>query len=137
MRIFGLPIIGILAASLAVFLLGFVWYGVLFADAWMAAEGLVEADYEGNSPWWMLVGFLISVSTAKGIAYVLMVAEWPPINKALTISGFLGLTLGGAFAAYDWVYLPGHNFTLFVINWSHIFIGFMLAAAVLTVLNKK
>lgn len=102
----------------------------------MAGEGLTEASYEGDSPWWMLVGFFIAMAIAKGIAYILKIADWPEMPKAVSIAGFVGLTLGGAAAAYDWAYLPTHNFTLFLINWSHNLVGFVVAAAVLTLLRK-
>jgi len=35
---------GIAIATVAFFLLGYLWYGFLFAEAWMAAEGLTEED---------------------------------------------------------------------------------------------
>ena len=35
MKINGLPVFGILVASIVFFLLGYVFYGVLFSDIWM------------------------------------------------------------------------------------------------------
>ena len=136
MKLFGLPIIGIVAAAIGLFLLGWVWYGMMFDEIWMTGAGLTEADYEGNSPWWMAGGLLISLAMAKGVAFVLKMADWPDMMGALKIGAKLGIVFGGAFSSYDYVWMPAHNFTLFLVNWGHLVVGLTFVAAVLTLLKK-
>lgn len=136
MRIFGLPVIGILVAAFVVFFIGFVWYGLLFDQLWMQGYNLTEADYEGNSPWWMAGGFVISIAIAKAIAFVLKWNDWPDMGRAVYMAGMLGLVLGGAIAGYGYVWMPDHNLTLFLIDWGHMIITWAAAAVVLTLLKK-
>ncbi len=136
MRIFGLPVIGILVAAIVVFVIGFVWYGLLFDQQWMQAYDLTEADFEGNSPWWMAGGFVISIAIAKAMAFVVRWNNWPDMGRAVYMAGMLGLVLGGAIAAYGYVWTPDHNLTLFLIDWGHMIITWAAAAAVLTLLKK-
>ena len=41
--------IGILAAAVAGFVIGGLWYGPLFGKAWMAARGISPDDKDGMS----------------------------------------------------------------------------------------
>ena len=71
MRLYGLNAFGVVVASAAFFLVGFLWYGVVFADAWMAAEGVSAAEAEAQSPAWMAGGVVITVLQVVGIGLVL------------------------------------------------------------------
>jgi hypothetical protein len=59
-KILGLNLLAVIAASIAFFFVGFLWYGVLFSDIWMAAEGISAEAADADSPVWMLGGFLSS-----------------------------------------------------------------------------
>jgi hypothetical protein len=135
MRINGLPVWGILAGGLALWFWGFLVYGVLFTDAWMAAEKLTEADYEGNSPLWMLGGILISFATAKGLAFVLKWRDWPNIPGAIATAAIMALTFALSVNAYDLIYLPDHSWTVFFIDCFHLIVGWIIAAVVITLLK--
>ena len=64
----GLNYLAILVVTIAGFLLGGVWYGPLFAKAWMAEVGKTEADLKGGP-----APFVISFVTAFVTAVVLAV----------------------------------------------------------------
>jgi hypothetical protein len=124
--------IGILVASVAFYLVGFLWYGVLFAEAWMAAEGVSAADAEKQSPIFMLGGFLITVMQVLGLAIVLKwkgaTGLWDAAKTALVLWALFALPI----AAYDFLYLPAHNATLLAIDASHLLVGWVVAALALS-----
>ena len=39
-KIAGVNVLGVLLAAVAMFFIGFIWYGLLFTEPWMAANGL-------------------------------------------------------------------------------------------------
>ncbi|MGV6802527.1 MAG: DUF1761 domain-containing protein [bacterium] len=135
MRVYGLPVFGIIAATIAFYLWGFIYYGVLFSDAWMAAEGVSEADYEGQSSLWMIAGIFISLAAVKGMAFVLKWREWPGMGTAIFTALIMGLTFAVSVSAYELVYMPDHSWTAFIMDSVHLIIGWILAAIILTVMK--
>lgn len=120
----------ILAASAAFFVIGALWYGFIFADAWMAAMGLTEED--AGSPAWMILGFVITVMQVIGLALIL---KWKGDAKpadAIKTAAILWALLALPFTLYGYIYSPGHSTTLLMIDASHLLVGWIAAAAVLT-----
>lgn len=131
-KIAGLNSLGILLSSVAFYFVGFVWYGILFADAWMAAEGITAADAEGQSPIWMVGGFLITVIQVIGIGLVL---KWRQVTDLVgaAMTGFiLWFFFALPFTHYAYVYLPAHNSILLMIDVSHFLVGWVVSAVVLS-----
>lgn len=131
-RLFGLNLGGVLAASVAFWFIGFLWYGVVFAEAWKIAEGVTDADVEGQSPIWMLVGFIITVLQVIGIGLVLKWRGISDIGGAVMTGLTLWFFFALAFVTYAYAYLPAHNTTLLMIDASHLLVGYVVAAAVLS-----
>jgi hypothetical protein len=131
MRIHGFNVLGVLAASVAFYFVGYLWYGLLFSEAWMAAEGVTAADVEGESPIWMAGGFLITVMQAIGIAIVLKWRGASGVGKAAATASVLWLFFALPFSHYAYLYLPAHNATLLMIDASHLLVGWVVAAVVL------
>ncbi|HHL42481.1 MAG TPA: DUF1761 domain-containing protein, partial [Hellea balneolensis] len=67
-KIFGTSLIGILAASVVFFMLGWLWYGIIFQEMWMGLAGITETE---PNPMTMVWGFVITVVQVLGIAFVL------------------------------------------------------------------
>jgi hypothetical protein len=128
---------GILVASIAFFLVGFVWYGLAFQDAWMAAEGVTAADVEGESPVWMALGFFITVLQVIGLALVLRWKGTASIADAATTAALLWALFALPFTLYAFAYLPQHNLTLLIIDASHLLVGWIVAAVVLSCFKVK
>ena len=124
--------IGIVIASVAFYLVGFLWYGVLFTDAWMAAEGLTPADAEEQNPVYMLGGLLITVMQVIGLAIVLKWKGVSGIGDALKSTALLWALFALPFSMYAYLYLPRHDSTLLMIDASHLLVGWVVAAAVLS-----
>lgn len=136
-RIFGLNIIAVLVSAIALFFVGFLFYGVLFEDLWVGLQGFTEAQLlEANEHMaaGMLHGFIISLVTAIfiGLALKRFGADgmMPAIKGAVLLwAGFALTTL-----AYGFVYAM-QPFMLFVLDASHLLVGFIVVAAVQTALD--
>ena len=57
--------LGIWVATVVAFFIGFLWYGLIFSEQWMALTG-VTADEEGGSIW-MALGFVQTFITMVGV----------------------------------------------------------------------
>jgi hypothetical protein len=123
---------GVLAATLVFWLIGFLWYGVLFADAWMTAEGVTAADAENQSPLWMAAGVLMTLAQVLGLALVLKWKGVYDLADAVKTAALLWALFALPLALYDFVYLTAHNLSALAIDAGHLFAGWVAAAAVLS-----
>ena len=128
----GYKILGIVLAVVAFYLVGFVWYGVLFTDLWMGESGFTDADFEGGSPAWMGVGLLLTVVQVIGLTYILSWKGHPDTVGSVKAMGLLGLLIAAPFAAYALTYSPHHSIPLFLVDASHLIVGWCISGAVLS-----
>jgi len=130
---FGLKPLPVLLAALAFFFVGFLWYGVIFTDAWMAGHGLTEDD--AGSPMWMILGFVLTFMQVIGLGLILKWRNPDGIGGAVQTAAVLWALLALPFTLYAYTYLPAHNMTLLMIDASHLFVGWILAAVILTAMK--
>ncbi|WP_417484269.1 DUF1761 domain-containing protein [Maricaulis salignorans] len=136
-RIFGLNIIAVLASAIALYFVGFLFYGLFFTDLWVGLHDFTEAQMiaaNENMAFGMLHGFLISLVTAIFIGLVLKRfgsdGMMPAIKGAVLLwAGFAVTTL-----AYDVVYAM-QPVMLFLLDASHLLVGFVVVAIVQTALD--
>ncbi len=121
--------VGIALASVAFFFVGFLWYGLLFTDAWMAAHGLTEED--AGSPAWMLLGLVLTVMQVLGLAIVMKWKGIANVGDAVKTAVFLWALFALPFNLYAFTYLTAHNVTLLAIDASHMLVGWVAAAVIL------
>ncbi|WP_417491572.1 DUF1761 domain-containing protein [Maricaulis sp.] len=136
-RIFGLNIIAVLVSAIALFFVGFLFYGLFFTDLWVGLQGFTDAQMlaaDENMAAGMLHGFLISLVTAIFIGLALerfgsdsMMSSIKSV--VLLWAGFAVTTL-----AYGFVYAM-QPFMLFVLDASHLLVGFIVVAVVQTLLD--
>jgi hypothetical protein len=132
-KLFGLNALPVLVASIAFFLVGYLWYGVIFAEAWMTAEGLTKED--AGSPIWMVPGFIITLMQAIGLGLVLKWRNIAAPGPAAAAALVLWVVFALPFSLYAYVYMPAHDATLLFIDASHLLVGWVVAAAVLAVMK--
>ncbi len=132
---FGLKLIPVLVATVAFYLVGFLWYGVIFMNMWMASAGYTEADFEGASPAWMALGPVISLLSVIGIAKVLQWTNAASVSDAVQRILIVWVAFGLTMALYGLAYSPAHSFNLFFIDASHVLVGWLLAGIILTVMK--
>ncbi len=129
-KVFGLNLLGILAGAVFFFLLGWLWYGVLFLQDMMEAYGVSATDSGNFSPVIsMLMGFVNVIIVTIGIGLVL---KWLNVRKPVTAMKY-GLILWFCFAltttAYGWVY-GSVPLKMLMIDGAYNLIGYLGVAAI-------
>jgi surface polysaccharide O-acyltransferase-like enzyme len=123
--------------AVAYWLLGGVWYGVLFGMRWMALENMTAAQGKNmNSPVTYIVTFLLNLV----IAYVLaQLCSWSNANTvvrgaALGLLLWIGIVAPIAYTNYMY---EMRSKELFAINEFYPLVGLCLMGAILGAWKKK
>lgn len=128
-KLFGLNLLGLLASSVAFWLLGYLWYGVLFMDQWMALIGIDASAGGEPDPLLMLVGFINTLIASLGIGLLL---KWLNVSKLVTAVKY-GLIVAVCFVLTTEAYGPiyaGGSLDLFFLDGTYHLIGFAIVAAI-------
>jgi hypothetical protein len=127
----------VVVAAIAYWVLGAVWYGVLFGKPWMAFEHITEEQAKSMNP---MLPYIISFLLNVLIAYALtQVCIWRNANTAsrgasvgvLLWIGFIGPI---TFTTYMYEMRPKE---LFAINQFYPLAGLVLMGAILGAWKKK
>lgn len=130
MRYQGHNLLAILVAAIAIYAIGFVLYGLVFEQAWVAASGYSEEEIEtGMSK--MPLSPIMPILIAIGISLAI---KWR--NKPGAMSGVVtGLLMAALFLfperLYGYVYAPAGGEAMLAIDTLHIFVTGLVGGAVL------
>ncbi len=95
--------LAIAAAALATFMLGWLWYGVLFSDVWMAGNGMTMGADEHSivkdgvthtmsfSP--MIINFIVLLVNAFFMSWLLRKTNSTNLKDGVTIGFFIGIIM--------------------------------------------
>ena len=73
--------IALVVASISVFLVGWVWYGMIFGKAWRESVGMTEEDLKkGNMPLIMGLSLVVAFIAAFFMNYFINVMHEPETN---------------------------------------------------------
>ncbi len=137
MKIFNTSIWVILGVSIVFYAVGFVWYGVLFAEKWMALSGLTPAELaNANETLSYVLGYLISLFQAIGLAGVVNLANAKCISSGLKVGALTWVFFALPLAGYNFVYALS-PFVLFMIDALHLLIGYLLMGALYGIARSK
>ncbi len=131
-KIAGVNILGLVLGALAMWVLGFIWYGMLMSDAWMAASGYTEQMFEGQSPLWMPAGFVISLLLTFGLGWHMKQKSITKLDTAALFGLWMALLIGVPLQMYGYVYSPTHSWELLLINSGYTVLTFVAACAILS-----
>lgn len=134
-KLFGIKLVPLILATLAFYFIGFLWYGALFSNMWMAATGYAEADFEGDNPAWMALGPVIALATVIVIGKAMQWASAASIGDAVQKTLILWAGFGLTMALYALTYTPAHSVTLFLIDASHLLVGWIVSAVILAAMK--
>ncbi|RHW17132.1 DUF1761 domain-containing protein [Sphingomonas gilva] len=128
--------LGVLAASVAGFLVGGLWYGPLFGKAWQAARGLSDEALREGANMGLIFGltFLLNVVSAFVLDHTLGTYGDPDMTLSLMIAG--GIALGFVIPAMGVNYLFSRmSFRLFLIDAGYWFVIYCVMGAILDLLS--
>ena len=150
-KIAGVNVLGVLLAAVAMFFIGFIWYGVLFQEPWMAANGMFFVDpakeyiqwlsadgiqstatAAGPDPMVMLAGFVLSLVLSFGLGWHMKQKNISTLGAAVMFGLWMSLLIGLPLIAYDTVYTPYGSLMGFFVDGSHTVATIIAACAVLS-----
>jgi Protein of unknown function (DUF1761) len=127
----------VIVAAVAYWVLGAVWYAVLFAKPWMAYENITEAQAKSMNP---VLPYVITFLLNLVIAYVLsMIIQWRSANTAArgaSVGVLLWIGILGPITYTTRMYEMRPN-GLFLINEVYPLAGLVLMGAILGAWSKK
>ena len=131
-RVAGVNPSGVALAALAMWFVGFLWYGVIFADVWMEALGITSDDFAGQSPLWMAAGFLIELVLAFGLAWLIKRMDVAGVGACVLTCLVVAVLIAVPVLAYQLVYQPLHSVAAWLIDTTHVLATFAAAGAILS-----
>lgn len=127
----------VVVSAIAYWLLGAVWYGLLFNKAWMALENMTDAQAKSMNP---VLPYIITFVLNLLIAFVLaQICSWRNATTAArgaAVGIFLWIGIVGpiVYTTYMYEMRPMH---LFAINEFYPLFGLCLMGAILGAWTKK
>lgn len=148
-RLASVNLLGVLLAAIAIYFAGFLWYGLLFSEAymngigvffndagdtvrWLEADGVQTRTGMGEEGAWMAAGFLIPLALAFGLGFLLKKLKANSISAAAGIGLWVSVLIGVPLMAYGLVYSPWHSWPAFFVDASHTVVSFVAGCVVLS-----
>jgi len=139
-KIFGTSWLGILAATVAFYLLGFLWYGIVFTDMWMDANGMTKEAADAHNaklgPMMYIWGILITLAQVLGLAYILNHASASLLVTCAKIGAIIAILIALPLMAYSALY-EGRSIHAVGLDVAHILVGYIIACAILSFFRGK
>jgi len=130
-RIFGHDLLAVIAAAVAIYAVGFIVYGLLFSDMWMAAYGYTEDSFVGHE-WKFALSPLMPILTAACLAALLNMTGASGLGAHLKLGFFAWLGFQFTALMYTFAYGVFVPASMLALDGAHLLIGTLVGAAVLT-----
>jgi hypothetical protein len=130
-RLGGVNLIGVVAATVAMLVLSFIWYGLAFREAWLAANRFTPADFASQHPLWGWMGIAIPLILSFGLGWLMKRADIGSPGAAMVFCALVALLIGVPIHGYTLVYGPWHSLAGFAIDGGHTLLSFALAGIIL------
>ncbi len=139
-KIFGTNLLGILVATVAFYLLGYVWYSMLFTEMWLAFNGISEADAiaqaESMGAMMYIGGIVITLLQVLGLAYILNHASASVLLTCVKICALIAVLIALPMMMYAHIY-EGASHRAVGLNFGHTLVGYILVGAILSFFRGK
>jgi Protein of unknown function (DUF1761) len=123
-------LLAVLTAAVIQFMLGWLWYGVIFAKPWRALVGVKEGEKSDNAGGVMALIFVANLILSFAIAQIMLLTPWANFSKG-TLEGVicgLGFVVPPLIAQHVAERKP---FKLFAINALYWLFAMMLSGGLL------
>jgi surface polysaccharide O-acyltransferase-like enzyme len=126
----------VVVAAIAYWILGAIWYGVLFHKSWMALEGIPADQVRSTGLLSYLVSFLLNILIAYSLAQICIWRNANTIGRGASVGVLLwiGFVAPITFTTYMYEMRPR---TLFAINQFYPLAGMVLMGAIIGAWTKK
>jgi len=127
----------VVVAAIAYFVLGGVWYGVLFNKAWMALEHATVEQMHGASPAWAyVISFVLELLIAYSLAQLCIWRNANTAGRGASVGVLVWIGFVGPIACMTYMF-EMRPATLFAINEVYPLAGLVLMGAILGGWTKK
>lgn len=129
-RIFGHDLLAVIAAAVAIYIIGFLIYALLFSGFWMAQYGYTADSFAGHE-WKIFLGPVMPVLTVLGLAALFQAAGASGLKSHLRI-GFIAWA-GFSLTALLYGFAYGITMTsgALALDAVHLLLGILAASAIL------
>jgi hypothetical protein len=103
MRVLGVKLVPLLAATAAIYAIGMLIYGLLFSEAWLAWSGRTEADFKGLE-WRMALSPVMPIMIALGLGLLMRGRGVSGLAAGAKLGALAGLFFLVAGRLYNFVY---------------------------------
>ena len=139
-RIFNTSWAAVLLATLAFYMVGFVWYGFLFQDLWLAASGMTEEQTmviaENKVAMMFVWGLLLTLAQALGLLWVLNLAGAKRLAASLKTAFWLFVMIAAPLLAYTCLY-GTYPLEGILMDYGHILLGWLAMGAIYAAFRGK
>lgn len=128
--------LAVFVSAIAFFILGWIWYDLLFGRVWMTLTGHVATSTGNMIP--MFIGsFILGWVLAYVIAVALSETTNPnPARHGVEFGVFMGLGIFGTMLGLEYIY-EGRTFALWVINAGYVVVGMAIMGAIIGAWRAK
>ncbi len=133
-RIAGVNLVGVLLAAIAIYFVGFLWFGLLFHDQWQAANGYTLEQLEASFDPVIVFGggFLIPLILAFGLGWLFQKTGTKGLGPCVRFGALLSILIAAPILGYSFVYNIIHSPMDLLLDVSHSVAGFIVGSAVLS-----
>ncbi len=125
--------LGVAVATVVAFFIGFLWYGLIFQEQWIALTGVTD-EGSGNAMW-MLLGVVQTFITMVGLGWFIG-SDGSGWMQGLKIGLIAGVCFALMTSAYGFIYQTS-PMALLPIDWSHLLVVYAVGGAIIGGLRMK
>jgi hypothetical protein len=132
MNFFHANVLAVLAAAVLQWLIGWLWYGVIFSKSYRSLVGVPETEKQGNPGGIMALIFITNLILAFALAQIVVLSGVTEITKGM----FVGVVCGLGFVVPPLLaqhVSEGKPFKLFGINSIYWLVAMALSGSLLAV----
>lgn len=129
-RIFGHDLLAVIAAAVAIYVIGFLIYALLFSEFWMAQYGYTADSFAGHE-WKMFLGPVMPILTTLGLAALFQAANASGLNAHIRIGVIAWAGFSLSTLLYGFVYGIAMTKAALALDAVHLLLGILAASAIL------
>jgi hypothetical protein len=127
----------VVVAAIAYFFLGYIWYGLLFSEPWMALEQMTPEKMQGASPVVpFIVSFLLELLIAYSLAQLCIWRNANTIGRGASVGVLVWIGFVGPITLMTYMFEMRPK-ALFAINEFYPLAGLVVMGAILGAWKKK
>ena len=128
--------VAVFVSAIVFFILGWVWYDLVFGQAWMALTGHSGTAPASSMTTLFITTFILEFVLGYVIAIALADSSNPnPARHGVEFGIFMGLGIFGTMLGVNYVY-EGRSFELWAINTGYVVVGMVIMGAIIGAWRK-